>query len=87
MTKALIDLLNDIPVSESGKSAIGGFANPQTFNQASFLIPGETSKSHKKLAKRAVCESFEQKLENINSKRKKKGKELLDPDKVTAKKR
>ena len=49
-------------------------------NQSSFLVPGENIKTHKLLKKRAVCESFEQKLENINSKRRKKGKELLKPE-------
>lgn len=89
MTKALINLVNDDMISKSDKSEVGisGSKQPQTYNQTSFLIPGESFKTHKKLKKRALCESFEQKLQNINSKRKRKGKEVLDPDKITEKKR
>lgn len=67
MLRELINLINDVPQQSAGS----------TLYQSALLIPGESNKTHKALVKRALCESFEQKLENVNSKRRKKGKELL----------
>ncbi|EDO36025.1 predicted protein [Nematostella vectensis] len=48
---------------------------PMLLYQSSGLVPGQAAKTHKKLCKRAVCESLEEKLEGVNAKRRKSGKE------------
>ena len=84
MLRDLINLVNDVPVSGNDDSLCSSATSVKLsqYNQSGFLILGENCKTHKLLKKRAMCESFEQKLENVNSKRVKKGKELLAP-KVT----
>lgn len=80
MLRELITLINDVPEKSVNSSSTISIDNDSTCYQAAFLVPGENSRTHKPFLKRALCESFEQKLENVNSKRKKKGKELLKPE-------
>jgi len=76
MVKELLNLVHDAATQRTVSTSSS--ANTSVlYNQAGFLVPGENSKTHKPFLKRALCESFEQKLENVNTKRKKQGKELF----------
>lgn len=76
MVKELLNLVNGTAPEKTVSSSSPGITYG-TCNQAAFLVPGESHKTHKPFMKRALCESFEQKLENVNTKRQKKGKEVF----------
>ena len=81
MLTSLIGKLDDAAVithiSDEGDKAVTwrDIRQPQ-FHQLSSLVPFQvTTKVHKPLIKRATHESFESKLESVNAKRRKVGKE------------
>ena len=93
MLKNLIGILDDAPVSEdiSGSGKVQVCDNeegdkevawcdmrPPHFHQLIALVPLQVvSKAHKPLMKRAQHKSFESKLETVNAKRRKTGKEEI----------